>query len=563
MLPLNGGRSVVPQRIRQSLTQPISWMWFVFIFFSACVWAQWGEAGFPVATAWWDELALAGAAQAVQRGMVPGVDFWAPFILPIYLKALAQTLVGLRSGYVLECLLQGGLVLVLFTCLLRGRRADAWALLVGACAVAQATLPFNLGGLVQADMGSVVYAGAYNRLGGAIFTLVVLALAMPRDAGHHRGLAVWLGVVLAAAFLVKVTVFQLCAVVCVGHVLLCPGWASRWWWIKPLGLATALLCLALGPTGIAEPLFHALRDLSDLRASLWQRRLGLSAMALAQHQFELLLLVLCGALAAGHGLASRTPWVGFTVWYTLSTAALVLYMLSNFGDNGLSPAVACVYALSVGHARRDDRDHAPSSSDTLANAFCRGIHGVLALAASLYLGGCALWSWSLVQRQHAADLIHFPAQTVALSNYHLIEAAAWQARPPIAVAGVTVDSRSLATYAAYAEGLDEALAFLMHQLPDQATSVYALDFPAYAFALLGGYRIPIHSRPWLMYGHEISVDVHPSSGELLADVDVLMVSKCSLAMGSRRHLAAMYQAAVERSFRPLARLKCWDVWVRS
>jgi hypothetical protein len=533
----------------------------VFMALWAGVWSLWGRDGFPVGAAWWDELALSGAARAVQRGMVPGIDFWAPFILPIYLKALAQTLAGLRAGYVLECLLQGLLVLLLFTSLLRGRRHRGWVYLIGACAVAQATLPFNVGSVVQAEMGSVVYAGAYNRLGGAIFTLVVLAMTMRAPVGRDRGLAVWMGVVLAITFLVKVSVFQLCAVVCIAHELLCLGGTGRWWWCKPLGLALVLLALILLPTGIAGPHLLVLQELSSLRMSLWQRRLGVSEQVLAQHQVELLALALCGALAIGRGVLGRTPWLGLVIWFLLSVGVLVFYMLSNFGDNGLSPLLACVYALSVG-PRAATPGLAPGMSPALANSFGRSLRGLLALGAMLYFGVCIQWSWALVERQHAVRLIHFPVTTKVLGDYHLIDALAWQTRPPISVPGVTVDNRSTGTYAAYVEGLDEALQFLSRQRPDTTKSVYALDFPAYAFAVLGGYRIPAHSRPWLMHGHEFSQDVHPSSAQIFADVDVLMVSKCSLALGNRRNLAAMYRDDMQRVFQPLAQLTCWDVWVR-
>jgi len=174
-------------------------LWSGFLFLSAWVWSIWGRDGFPVGTAWWDELALEGAAHAVQQGMVPAVDFWAPFILPIYLKALAQSLAGLSGGYVLECLMQGAVVLLLLTALLGLGRHSVWVYLLGAWAVLQVLLPFNFGSLVQAPPGAVSFAGAYNRLGGALVSLVILhGISDQGDGvsdrgGHLRGArgAVW------------------------------------------------------------------------------------------------------------------------------------------------------------------------------------------------------------------------------------------------------------------------------------------------------------------------------------------------------------------------------------
>lgn len=540
-------------------------LWLSFWGMAVCVWLTWGQTGFPVGSFWWDDLALAGAARAVQQGMVPAVDFWAPFILPIYLKALAQSLAGLSGGYVLECLLQGLLVLLLLTALLGRRRHAPGVYLVGAWAILQAVLPFNLGTIAQAGLGTVAFSGAYNRLGGAFITLLLLAMTIRRSSGKRVGLVSpfvwWIALLLALAFLIKVTVFQLAVVMCFARGVMCTGEHERWWWLSPLLAAVLLWCL-LWPSGMASGYFDALRQLSGLRVSLWHDRWDSTFWELRDHRVELVVVVLIGALSAWRGIQARLAWVGPVCFYLLCCALLLLYTLSNFGDNGLFPALASAYVLVCdtwdGHALSNGGK--PRTDGHLQRSLQSGL---ILLGAMAYLAMCLRWGGALLHERASARWVHFPVKSGALSTQYQVQASAWAGRPPIWVPGVSTPLRSPGVYAAYVDGLDEALQFLALQVPDRKQSVYALDFPAYAFALLGGYRIPSHTYPWLLHGHEYAIDSHPSGAQLFADVDVLMVSKCSLSEGNRKYLGAIYRLDIERDWRLIGRLRCWDVLRRS
>jgi hypothetical protein len=454
------------------------------------------------------------------------------------------------------------LVLTLLTLLLaRQRSIDTWTYLIGGWAVIQATLPFNLGSVVQASLGSVVFAGAYNRLGGAFITLVILAMTSRTGSNGDTWLSVWLGVVLALAFLIKVTAFQVCAAVCVTHVMLCNVSSNRWWWGRPVGLALVLLVAVLWPTGMLGPYIAALRTLSDVRMDLWRERLGVTELMLSNHGLELLVLAIVAVLGALRGRAWPRRCQGMLFWYAITCILILLYTLSNFGDNGLFPALAAVHALVCDPKLESSESsgESPYWQDTL-KALSKGF---LVLGALIYSGMCVLWCWAFVQHAQVARLIHFPVQSEALAGYHLIESSAWASRPPVHVPGVTVDDRSPGTYAAYVQGLDEGLKFLADHLKDKSHSVYALDFPSYAFALLGGYRIPSRTYPWILYGHELSMRVHPNKEQLLSDVDVLMVSKCSLSLGNRENIFHIYEKYILLDWHVIGQLKCWDVFVRN
>jgi hypothetical protein len=527
---------------------------------SAWVWSIWGRDGFPVGTAWWDELALEGAAHAVQQGMVPAVDFWAPFILPIYLKALAQSLAGLSGGYVLECLMQGAVVLLLLTALLGLGRHSVWVYLLGAWAVLQVLLPFNFGSLVQAPPGAVSFAGAYNRLGGALVSLVILAMGL-RQQCQQRGLVLPLALVLSMAFLTKVTAFQIGVAICAAHGVLCGNGASRWWWCRPVGLAVVLLSGYLTASGMGPGYLGALGDLAKLRWSLWHERLIIAEAMMSDHQVEILVLVMVAVLAAGRGALLRTSWLGPVSCYLLSSALLVIYMLSNFGDNGLFPVLTAVHVLLLAQPA-ERRQGVGERALALGGTLTRVANGLLMTGLLIYAGLGAHWVMGVYERSQSSQLIHFPVWAERLRHHHRVDAADWASRPALSVSMPAWPPKPSA-FAAYVDGLDEALQHLDRHVPDRTRSVYALDFPSYAFAVLGGYRVPAHTYPWLLNGHEISRRVHPEASVLFADVDVLMVSTCSLSEGNRQHLFEIYRASLMNKWHRSARLRCWEVWERT
>jgi hypothetical protein len=536
-------------------------LWAGYVIFSAAVWAQWGRTGFPVGSFWWDELALSGAAAAVNGGLVPAVDFWAPFIAPIYIKAFAMRVAGLSGGHVLECLLLGALVLVLFSWLTWGRAIKGWMLGLGALLILQTALPFNPGTIANAALGTVTFSGGYNRLGAGLIGLVLLSLSMWPASPPGGRLVVWTAMVFALSLLVKVTAFQVAVTCCGLYAVLCSDKAGRRLALKAFMLSLLMLWAYFEFSGTGPGYFSALHDLSAVRMDLMRERLWQVQMTLMEHLLELVALVMCAALVAWRGVLLGGRWVGPVSWYLLSCAALALYTVTNFGDNGLLPTLCVVYALL----------HTPSvcangPSNGEADRVGRLLYGVCVsmLFAGLlgHLGIFYRWSDALVRQQRAARWVHLPVETRALADNFLIEEGQWLSRRPIHVPGVPTPLRVPATYASYVEGLDEGVQFLRAHFPDRSKSVYALDFPSFVFSTYGGYRFPRHAYPWMLYGHELSADVHPEADQLLSDVDILMVARCSLSEGNRRMFAAIYRGALQRQWQVIGHVRCWDVYVR-
>lgn len=551
------------QRWSISPSVPLLGLWLLFALSALMAWLAWGDGGWPVGSYWWDELALSGAAEAIHQGLVPARDFWAPFILPLYMKHWARSLVGAGAGYVLECLMQGLLVMSLLTLLMGRRRYAGGVYVVGALAVVMAVMPFNIGSVVMAKPGTVVFAGIYNRLGGAIIMLALLLPAVRSDDSRDGSLTIFLSCLLTVACLVKITVAQVVLGVVVVYGMVRPD--LGWWRVVLMSvlLACVWLSVIFGALGAWQGYIDALKVVSAVRVSLLRERMEWARDVLAYHRLELFLLVFIGFLSACRGHLARVRWDGVLIWYLASCAMVTLYMLTNFGDNGFFPAVAAMYTLLALSnrqvaARPDHGLRAQQRADFLGSMSA----GVLTLVLLTYVGLNVFWMTQFYFEKRNAVLSHFPVNSKFLAENYLIDESAWGRHLPIQFNGVPRNMQSPAVFASYVDGIDEAAQFLSLNVPDRTKSVYALDFPAYAFSLVGGYRVPRGSYAWLLFGHEVTIDVHPKANGLLSDVDVLMVPRCSLSGGNRRYLRRLYRLEIEARWSQIGALRCWDVYTR-
>ena len=181
---------------------------------------------------------------------------------------------------------------------------------------------------------------------------------------------------------------------------------------------------------------------------------------------------------------------------------------------------------------------------------------------SAWLGTRPATQPGLEERRAEEGVMHMPVRSALFAGNYVIEPKAWETRPDMLAADLPINLLNPGVYASYVEGLEGAYAYLDQQVPDRSLSVYALDFPAYVFSVMGGYRVPRHSYPWMLFDHEITMDHHPDAETLLSDVDVLMVPKCSLSGGNRKWLHAIYRVHIEAHWKREASVRCWDVYRR-
>lgn len=523
-------------------------------------WLNWGETGWPVGSFWWDELALSGAAHAARVGLIPSVDFWSPFILPVYMKMFTEDWVGYRSAYVLECLLQAGVVVALFAVLIGFQRQSRSVYWVAGLMALSVMAPFNIGSIADSEPGTVVNACSYNRLGGAIIALVAMLPAVRRDGKRDLLLMFWLGAVFAISASLKVTVLQITWVLIALWAILS---GERGWWRLLLG-ATIISLLILFPFGPVfdwgRGYFNALASVSEVRAYLLKQHAVHYVELTLGHRVELSLMVFVALLMVARSVLLGVPWVGVMVWYLAACAAILAFTLSNFGDNGLMPSLAAMWAVLQLQSGGEPSDLLLTRQMKRIVLLLRGVVvGLLLGFGVLYVAAIFYWVWSLNARHLSDGYVAAQASSPFLRSY-VFKAGDWSARPDISGRGASLDYRDPAIYASYIEGVDQALMYLEGSVPDKANKVYALDFPSYIFSMAGGYGVSKNTYPWLLYGHEVTLDHHPDAELLFSDVDVLMVPRCSLSGGNRSLLKAIYRVPIEHGFERMASLQCWDVY---
>ncbi len=539
---------------------PLVPLWAGFGLLTALAWWRWGQTGLPVGSFWWDDLALAGASEAIRQGLVPTVDFWAPFFASLYLKFAAEQVVGPGRAFLLECVVQGVFVLLMFSWLVAGQRQRWEVYATGFLAVLMASLPFNIGSIAEAQLGSAAFSCGYNRLGGAVITLVALLPAIQLPSKPQR-LAWWLAVLLAFTWLLKITVLQICFALLVFMVAFrMKGLAARQL-AQGAGVAFfATLVLGFWVGGWHDYV-EVLSALSKVRWQVMQERLALfQHKTLFEHRLELFAMVLSAGLVAIRGWSLKRPWVVGVLFQLFGLTAVVAFTAFNFGDYALMPAMGFSCTLLVVSSSKSSSERvATGGLERIAALMQMALVGMFWMLMLVYVFVLGRWGLALAGSAPAQPV---PVHDLFLSKQYEVPAAQWASRPNVAVAGVPTWLKSPASQAAYIEQLAEVLPLLKSQFPDPTTSVYALDFPAFAFSVLAGYRVPRHAHAWLLVGHEITIDAHPPGAQLFSDVDVLMVSKCSLIDSNRGMLAAIYRLEIERNWRKKVGTKCWDVYGR-
>lgn len=520
----------------------------------------WGRQGWPIGSFWWDELALAGGAHAIDLGLKPTVDFWAPFIWPIYQKWFATKVAGLPGSYVAECVMQGWIVFIFFVAAVWSRRLHWMGYVAAGVLIMSAVSPFNTLSVTEARLGEISFDCSYNRLGGAIIGLVVMWIGMlPEEQIDTRRNVIWLAFVLIFSFLLKITVFQIAWLLVFVKSLSQPTQAWMRLWVKSSVVAGAGLAVVFALLGGVAGYWDALLHLSKVRAASFDL-VSVVTLLILIHRFELALYLLPALLIVFWGARNERKIVGEVAWYLMSLGGFCLYTASNYGDNGLMPTMTSIFNLIACtipkyQAVRVEREQ---GSLMILRRLAISCFWILIV---FYASFVAWWMGSYYERSR-----HVPAEQLGAPGN--LPGGGYAARLDsvgfvnLRALDIPINVSDPRLFAQYWRELAEANDFLRHQWPSRQTRVYALDFPAYVFSLLSDYDVPHGSYPWLLFDHELNLDHYPDAGSLLGNVDVLLSSKCSLTGGNRQWLFAMYRVYIEKNFAIVGSTRCWNIYSR-
>lgn len=526
-------------------------VWFFYFIIALLLMGRWPN-GWLIGSFWWDEVAVLGGVAAIKEGLVPAVDFWAPFLLPLYIKMLAHSLVVGGGAYVVECLVQGAVIVIFYSALVWRRVVPPVVHLLACWAVLIAVMPFNIGSLAEAKVGAVAFAGSYNRLGSGLLSLMYVFPVVHRVPRKVFAWAdeFWVAILLLVAFSLKISVFQI-GVVLFSFYAIFMG--AGWGFLARLVLLVApILFFFCWGTSMGRGYVGAIHDVSMVRLSRIAERHDIYPLIFVDHRFELFVALFFSLIASLRGGWLRARWVALVVWYLLCLFSLVAYVATNYGDAAFFPLVVLMcsfYLLCCECGLSCDLKK------------WRKMLLLPLLLFFIYAFQSGVWFfgvWSFAAQSKTQVLAHgdgfFGGYKIASEDF--------SKRVPLNVPGVSTNLHSPSSYAAYVDGVVEAERYLVERFPNKSLSVYALDFPAYVFSVSAGYRIPRGSYPWLLYGHELTIDQFPAGRSIFADVDILAVSKCSLVPGNRGMLHALYRVELESRWRLERALRCWSVYTK-
>lgn len=525
----------------------------------------------PIGQYWWDTLALAGAAQAVEQGLTPSVHFWSPMIAPIYLKWVSLKLGDIGSYYFIENTIQAFIASAIYIGLAHQRLKKYtfytfWALLL-LCTGA----PTNHSNVISSAPSYINYAGSYNRLCDG---LLLITFLLPTITTHKQKVRITdlllLSTILVIALYTKISCFQLAAAF---MALTATHPKSKLGLKHLIQIATIVAAVALlvwVATGIGPQYFNGLQQLAQFKSKALLLELPQRLAPLwDRHWFEISTLTLMTITLLWNIWHTRKhndrPDHMAAPMLTLAMHACALtgtffFTITNYGDMGFLPLSGYALSLSAITARTKERRE---SADTTHTSGRTDFQKVFLICAALLLASdylfYARWARGFVKNSHS-DSISLPSSHSFFNKHYSIARDELVRRPTITDTPTPKANEkllSIGSFASYILEIDSALNYLKKNLTDKDSTVYAIDFPAYIFSLAGNFKIPKNTYPWLLYGHELDSDAHPDPKVLFSNVDVVAISKCSLHARNRGSLESMYASYIESHYTPIFESACW------
>lgn len=517
----------------------------------------------PLGQYWWDNLALAGGAVAILDGYTPSVDFFAPMVLPLYIKAASIVFFGYASHYFVECVIQALIVALIFSFLILPSVRRSWAFLLLALLVACAGLPANHSNVITSEPGYLNYAGSYNRFCDALLGIAFLTPLLGVESRRRfvLGESLCIGGLLILSFFTKISAFQIIFVyLCFVPLLQDRGFHPKTLVVGILFFFATLffvwLVAGVGPDYIFELRRVAQMKSGNILSDVVWRLQGI----LHRHWFELVahLLFIFGVaiyilMAA---VFDRKRLVAFFL-YLMALVATLLFTSTNYGDMGLMPASFACFSL-VAVIKDPRRPVFRGVREYVVRNARRVLWAVFAL---LFLSDILFYQrWvtgflrSDVSQSHLSASVH---TNFFRDNYILRYGGSDRPLKQIDASGRNIVRHEPTDYAQYVSELERAALYLKKAGVSESRSVYALDFPAYIFSLMSGHRIPKGSYPWLLFNHELNQKSHPDPNRLFGDVDVLARSLCSLHAPNRDQLFNVYKGYIREHFEVIGGTECW------
>ena len=296
----------------------------------------------PIGPMYWDLAVYVDADQRMRMGQVPVRDFFAP-VGPLAYWLYHGTAELFRSGHPL-LVAQWSLLPVtlpvmaaVVVTMLRDRRIARWQAwtLVGTFAVIS-LLPFNM--RAHATLPGVDAFGIYNRHGALLLFVLAAVLLFARG----RALPVLLAVVLAAAFLLKLTAFLAGGLLCIAALA-----TGRVTWRQ--GATTAVLFAV--PLVLLELLTGLVSGyLADVWVLATMNEGGLASRLLQSSSIWFGVLLPFALLTAG--LAGARDWRA-VVWIGAGLLCGIVYESQNTGSLGFAHMwpIAIAVLATVGSNR--------------------------------------------------------------------------------------------------------------------------------------------------------------------------------------------------------------------
>lgn len=552
----------------------------------------------PIGYFWWDWIALIGASNAIDQGLIPVRDFWSAHITPLYEVFLAVKIFGIGRGYIglhfIQFIFVGMLVFILidnqiYLCSFKILIYLIWILCF---------FPVNMRNTGYGiSIYDIDYAGYlnfntfYNRFNTSLILLVYIGGVGNIQNGigcyiinsnPHRLIvkSFFLSIIGLLLFFSKITYFIVFVITLILAFIL---FNDRAYSFKSIAYSfliflIMILVFELKYGFVFKYLIESFKLISFKSNNFFGTEFY-SRWAVIKYfyPYDILLLqvsvfiLILGSLLSLY-YSDSVFFIGqFTGNYNVRLLIYLLFFISsclllsmtNNGDSLFIPIITSIYFTLIAFQYNWKRLYSQFCIINTSFNFLRIIISAwMFFYIILYNYWLSSFALTLLPQFHVELNSGVPRLDGAFIVENKSSLRAGILEKNESIHSISENNSDPPHFVNLARSYKVLYNMLATSISNPHANVIALSFPAYLPSVLADFRIPKATFAWFLLNYEISPKEEINVDAVVKEVDSLIVSKCEPNDLNRLILPKLFSSVIENQFQRVDSSECWEIYNR-